>query len=401
MSALAITCQKVTKGLDESVLAAGVNMPNIGLLRAALSPQNARIRAALYPEREDGTISYDGDGVPVANLDFRVAGDSLGSIVTTPSCNGTEDRATYERLPYLINQYAELGYKLTNATADLLCEEYDATEGVFAQKHGVRSPVPGNRRRTINGQLADRVRKMLQHVDTFAATTLVAGIGTNKLYPDPDNAGEYLSDPQLIKLFDNDNPNKPPLVDLEMEIDNLQLVHQLVGKPIIITDSILLRNHFKKLGIACCSDVGMNYADLVNQPYEYYFTDKLATALSETISDNIIVLWPETFVFLNVDKWRNMRLAAGKNQIANTTFGNFSIVEPQFRFDDPALIQDYGDPQMVFDFRMIEKDCASNGNAAFALDFIPSLQYNIVTAPENTDGVTGIFHYKIDSGVTP
>ena len=30
MSALAITCQKVTKGLDESVLAAGLNMPNIG-----------------------------------------------------------------------------------------------------------------------------------------------------------------------------------------------------------------------------------------------------------------------------------------------------------------------------------------------------------------------------------
>lgn len=398
MSALAITCQKVTKGLDESVLAAGLNMPNIGLLRAALSPQNARIRTALYPERNDGTVSFNDSGVPVANLDFRVAGDSLGSIVTTPSCNGTEDRGTYERVPYVIDQYAELGYKLTNATADLLCEEYDSYEGDFAQKHGVRSPVSGNRRRTINAQLADRVRTILQHIDTFAATQLTGGIGANKLYP--DGSGGYLSDAQLIKLVDNNNPNNPPLVDLEMEIDNLQLVHQLVGKPIVITDNLALRNHWRKLGIACCSDVGLNYSQLVNQPYEYYFTDKLTGVLGGD-ADNIIILWPETFVFLNVDKWRNMQLAAGKNQIANTTFGAFRIVEPQFRFDDPALIQDYGDPTLIFDFRMIEKDCASNGNAAFALDFIPSIQYNIVTATANADGVTGIFHYKVDNGVTP
>ena len=402
MSELAITCQKVVKNLDDSVLAAGVNMPNIGLLRAALSPQNARIRAALYPEREDGTVSYDEDGYPVANLDFRVAGDlTQDDVVTSATCGGTETMSKRERVKYIINQYAELGYKITNATANAICAEYDAVEAQFAGKHGVRSNVGGNRKNTINGQLADRVRKIINHIDTYAGTKLAAGVGANKLYPDPDNAGEFLSDAQLIKLFDVSNPNNPPLSDFAEEVDKLQLVHQLTGRPIIITDSLDMRRYFKKLGIACCSDVGLNYGDLLNSPYEYYYSDKLTAALGETEANNIIVLWPETFVFLNIDKWRNMQLVAGKNQIKATTFGSFRIVEPQFRFDDPAYIQDYGDPAMIFDLRLIEQDCDNSGNAAFALTFVPSMQYNFVTAPANADGVTGIFQYKIDNGVAP
>jgi len=46
---VSVFCQKVVTGLDQSIMAAGVNMPDIGLIKAALSPQNSRIINALIP----------------------------------------------------------------------------------------------------------------------------------------------------------------------------------------------------------------------------------------------------------------------------------------------------------------------------------------------------------------
>jgi len=103
---------------------------------------------------------------------------------------------------------------------------------------------------------------------------------------------------------------------------------------------------------------------------------------------------------VNIDKWRNIQLAAGSNKIANTTFGAFSIIEPSIRFADVALIQEVGVPRMTFDLRIKETDCTDDA-AAFALDFLPSLQYKFITAPANADGVTGIFHYTVDNEPTP
>jgi len=51
-------CVKIVSGLEPSVLAGGINMTEIGLIKAALSPQNARILNALYPERSNGTVSH-------------------------------------------------------------------------------------------------------------------------------------------------------------------------------------------------------------------------------------------------------------------------------------------------------------------------------------------------------
>jgi hypothetical protein len=49
----------------------------------------------------------------------------------------------------------------------------------------------------------------------------------------------------------------------------------------------------------------------------------------------------------------------------------------------------------------VQKACATDGAASFSLDFIPSIQFDVLTPPEKAEGVTGIFHYKVDRGVTP
>jgi len=390
---VSVFCQKVVTGLDQSIMAAGVNMPDIGLIKAALSPQNSRIINALIPERADGTVSFDTDGDPSVNLDFRQANDTLGTVVTTPSCSGTTAKAKKMRQNYVIDQYAQLGYKMNNATADQICEEYDRMEAIHAAQHSTRSSVGGKFRNTINAELVDRIKKILQTVDTNAATVLTSGIGVNLKY---DTA-----DAQPIKLVNYNDPQKGPLDDFEIELDNLAILNTMVGRPIIITDSLDVRNYFKKLGIGCCSDVGLNYANLMNQPYEVYYSTKITALLGDGVTkNNIIVAYPESFVMVNIDKWRNIQLAAGSNKIANTTFGAFSIIEPSIRFADVALIQEVGVPRMTFDLRIKETDCTDDA-AAFALDFLPSLQYKFITAPANSDGVTGIFHYTVDNGVTP
>lgn len=390
---VSIVCQKVVTGLDQSIMAAGVNMPDIGLIKAALSPQNSRIINALIPERADGTVSFDDDGDPSVNLDFRQANDILGDVVTTPSCSGTTAKGKKMRQNYVIDQYAQLGFKLNNATANLICEEYDRMEGFHANSVNGRSTVGGKFRNTINAELVDRIRKILQAVDGVAATKLVAGLGVNMMY--------NTADAQPIKLLNYDDPQKGPLADFEIELDNLAIMNTMVGRPIIITDCLDVRNYFKKLGIGCCSDAGQDYGQLLNAPFEVYFSKKITSLLGDGVTaNNIIVAFPESFVMVNIDKWRNIQLASGGNKIANTEFGAFSIIEPSIRFADVALIQEVGVPRMTFDLRVRETDC-SGDSVAFALDFLPSLQYNFITAPANADGVTGIFHYTVDRGVTP
>lgn len=389
-------CVKIVSGLEPSVLAGGINMTEIGLIKASLSPQNARILNALYPERSNGTVSHtvvSGKTIPTVKIEWRKPA-AANELKDSPSCSATGQLSTKWEDTYLINKYLEDGFSINEASINMICDELDQMNGTYAATRGINSPVSGIFKNTINGELTDKIRNILVGVEAVAADTLVAGIGVNKLYG--------TADPQDVKLFNMDDPQQGPLRFFKQELVNLTRKNKMQGRPIIITDSTDVLNWFELMcGSVCCSDAGVDYSKLINQQYEVYFSDKLSEAIGgDDEGGNIIVCYPETFVMLAVDKWRNVQLATGSSKMANTEIGKISIVEPSMRISDANCIAQGINPRMTFDFRVKEVDCADDAFLP-SVTFLPSLQYNFVTAPADADGTTGIFHYKVDNGVTP
>lgn len=400
MSEVTLICPKIVNNMEDSLMGAAQKMGNIGALRASLSPQNGRILNLLYPERSNGTVSFEKDGsniYPTVRLRWRQKA-TANSVKTSPSCSTDTDRATVQESVITISQYAEDGFRLDEAAANIICDEYDAMQAMRAGKSNLQSTVRGNKAATINGELADRIANILQTVDLNAATALVDGIGSNLLY-----AGS--SDPQPMKFFNYNDAQQGPLRFFKQEMANIDKKHQLTGKPIIVTDSFEVINWFELVcGAACCSNAGVDYSQLINQQYEIYYSDKITDLIGEVngvTGENVILFYPETFLTLAVDKWRNTRLAMGSNRkIANTEFGAIAVTEPSMRVADTACLQEIGSPRMTFDLRIREIDC-TNDAPAFSTDFLASLLYENVTAPADGDGVTGIFHYTVDRSVTP
>lgn len=387
-----ITCKKVVENVGDSVFFAGVNNPDIGLIRAALSPQNSRILNALYPERDNGTVSYkkvSGVTYPVVTVQWRNKA-AANDIEISPTCSAPSGMATKVEEDVIINKYAQDGFQLTEVDMNMLCDEYNRMNGNFASTRSVQSPVGGIFKNTIDGELVDRLENILQKVDTDLATALVAGVGVNKLYRN--------NDAQLVKLFNTDDAQQGPVRFFKTELDNLKRKNKMRGNPIIITNSYDVLNWFEVVcGMSCCSDAGLDYSRMVNQPYEVYFSDKI-TSLLDGDDDEIVVVYPESFLLLSVDKWRNVQLGAGKSKVAHTQFGKISILEPSIRISDSGCIAEIGVPRTTFDLRMRETDCVDD-DAMFSLDFLASMYYNTVTAPADADGVTGIFRYKVDRGI--
>ena len=397
-------CKKVATGLDDSVQYAGLMLNDIGVMRAALTPQNGRILNALYPEKENGSLSFKKVGAksyPVVLHRWRQAG-TTGAVKTARSCEGTTGMATLVEEELVIDSYVELGFQLDEVTINTICEEYQSFEAAHAAKSGIRSNIGGSLRSTINAELTDRVKQMLIEVNEQGAVALAAGVGANKLYPDPDNAGEYIATPQPVKLYNYDDPQNGMLKHFRTELSNLGRKNKVAGRPIIVTDSMSVVNWFEDVcGISCCSDAGIDYSKLINQPYELYYSESI-TAELEADQENIIIFYPESFFLLAVDEFRNLKagLQGSGMKHNRTTFGNFSILEPSMRISDTSCIQEIQVPRVTFDLRAIENDCVGD-DKTFTTDFIPSLLFKYKTAPANADGVTGIFHYTVDNGVTP
>jgi len=399
MAEVTLICPKIVNNMEDSLMGAAQKMGNIGALRASLSPQNGRILNLLYPERSNGTVSFEKDGSnirPTVRLRWRKKA-TANSVKTSPSCSADTDRATVEESVITISQYAEDGFRLDEAAANIICDEYDAMQAARAGRSSLQSTVRGSKAATINGELADRIANILQTVDANAATALTDGVGVNLLYG--------TADPQKMKFFNYAEAQQGPLRFFKQEMANIGKKHGLTGKPIIVTDSFEVINWFELVcGAACCSDAGVDYARLITQQYEIYYSDKITDIIGEVngvTGENIILFYPETFLTLAVDKWRNTRLAMGSNRkIANTEFGAIAVTEPSMRVADTGCLQEIGSPRMTFDLRIREIDCVSDV-PSFSTDFLASLLYENVTAPADGDGVTGIFHYTVDRGVTP
>ncbi|MBK9936623.1 MAG: hypothetical protein IPP05_21550 [Cytophagaceae bacterium] len=397
-------CKKVATGLDDSVQYAGLLHNDIGVMRAALTPQNGRILNALYPEKDNGSLSFKKVGsksYPVVLHRWRTPG-TTGSVKTARSCEGTTGMATLVEEELVIDSYVELGFQLDEVTINTICEEYQQFEANHAAKSSVRSSVGGSVRSTINAELADRVKAMLVEINDQGAEALSGGVGTNKLYPDPDNAGEFLSTPQEVKLYNLDDPQQGMLKAFKTELSNIGRKNKLAGRPIIVTDSMSVVNWFEDVcGISCCSDAGIDYSRLINQPYELYYSESITQYL-EADRENIVIFYPESFFLMAVDEFRNLKagLQGSGMKHNRTTFGNFSILEPSMRISDISCIQEVQVPRLTFDLRAIENDCVGD-DKTFTTDFIPSLLFKYKTAPANADGVTGIFHYVVDNGVAP
>lgn len=403
MSEVTLVCPKIVDGMDDSLLGGAQKISNIGALRASLDPFNGRILNLLYPERSNGTVSFVKDGsnvYPTVKLRWRKKA-TANSVKTSPSCSADTDRATVEETTITIEKYAEDGFQLDEVAANIICDEYTAMQAARAGKSSLQSTVGGNLAGVINGELADRVANILQYVDLQAATGLVDGIGVNLLH----EAADATPTPTPIKFFNYNDAQQGPLRFFKEEISNLSKKHQFSETPIIITDNFGVINWFELVcNSACCSNAGIDYSALVNQPYRVYYSDKITDLIGETAQgagQNIIVVYPETFMTLAIDKWRNTRLAMGKNRkIANTEFGAIAVTEPSLRVSDTRCLQEVGVPRMTFDLRVKEVDC-SGDTPSFSTHFLASLMFEVVTAPADGDGVTGIFHYTVDSSVNP
>lgn len=397
-------CTKIATGLDDSVQYAGLMMNDIGVMRAALTPQNGRILNALYPERGDGTLSFKKVGdktYPVVKHRWRQAG-TVGAVKTSRSCEGTTGMAEIVEDELVVDSYVELGFQISENGINTICAEYDNYERAHAAKSSVTSTAGGIFRGTINAELTDRVKAMLVEVNDQGAEALLAGVGTNKLYPNPATPGTFLATPQDIKLYNYDDPQNGMLKHFRTELSNLGRKNNLQGRPIIVTDSMSVVNWFEDVcGIACCSDAGIDYSKMVSQPYELYFSESI-TQYAEADKENIIIFYPESFFLLAVEEFRNLKAGLITNGMkhGNTTMGSFSIIEPSMRISDSTCISQISVPRLTFDMRVRETDC-NGANKTFTTDFLPSLLYKYKTAPANADGVTGIFHYVVDNGVNP
>lgn len=383
-------CKKVVEAVGAELYNAAFQMPEIGVLKASLSPINQNLLSILDPKRADGLVSFeekDGGGcVPTVNFSHL---DTSGTYAVRTSATCSAPAMTNPKLTakFTVEQYAESGFSIGECAMNLLCEDLEKFNQI--QINGGRSQGlsgwAGRYRQTILANLQKSVKGIITTVNDAATDELVNHIGVNPLYGN-DTA-------QPIKFFTT-SEEKGLTRHFVHEMDRLRRRRGISGRLMIVTGSDDLAAWFRDVcNIGCCSDAGINYAAVQTSGFEVYFDYALEAELG---SDGFLIVEPEVFATINVDKWRNIRNGYGKDKIAGTQYGAFAIKEPSVRYMDQSCVLEVPKPQMVFDLRVIEKDCADN-TAAPSVHFLPSLTYDFWLRPADTDGVTGVYRYKVQS----
>lgn len=385
-------CDKIVRGVESAQLFnAGVETTHMGTLKAGLSPQNQRVLRLLDPTRPDGTIAFDDNCVPSVEFEYLDL-DVDGAIKTSPTCTASELTWDFANQVVKIDKYREFGVKVSNCTFNALCSEIDQMHRgqVLSGGRSVSSGVPGIYRNTINSKLALHVKKILEDANLYAAEQVVNAIGNNPMYG-TDTAQE-------MQLFAN-TEERGQLIHLKDELGRLRRVTGYTGNWIVLTANQDLLTWFERVcNVGCCSSAGIDYSRVGTSGFEVYWDPVLVDELGD---DEFIIMTSESYVFLTVDKWRNLRLSTGGNKIDNVLHSYLNLAEPSVRYLDGTCISEQPNPITTFDLRIIENACADNGSYNPSMTFIPSLQFNTWTRPANADGSTGIFRYKVVKTYTP
>lgn len=386
-----IECKKIVDALGADFYNAGLQLNSIGVIKTGLSPQETRLLNALNPKRNDGSVSFEnqpgGGCLPVVN--FRHLNTSgRYEVRDTATCSAPEMTNPLLEEKFILTQYKESGFHINECGFNTLCSELETFNRiqVNSKVSAGYTGFGGIWRETITANLVKSVDGILSEANDYATEKMVDAVGVNPLYG-TDTA-------QPIKFFTREEQNGATRHFFK-EMDRLRRRRGIKGRIRIVTGSDDLADFFKVVcNFVCCSDgIDLSRASLNLGDYEVYYDYNLTEELGE---NGFLILEPETYAFVPVDSWRNIKRGFGKDKIAHTQYGFFSIHEPSVRKLDKTCVTELENPTMIFDLRVIERDCNGNVHSP-RVDLIPSLNYDVWTRPEDADGVTGIYRYYVES----
>ena len=121
-----MSIQKIVKGLGAKYFDAGFTMPNIGVLKASLSPQNARLLNILDPKRDNGLVSFENvlGGGCVPKVNFQHLNTNRRYATTDyAACSAEVMQNPLLNEAFVVNRYKESGFHVNHCQLNTLDPE--------------------------------------------------------------------------------------------------------------------------------------------------------------------------------------------------------------------------------------------------------------------------------------